>query len=843
MFLFTKAGSLPQQQSTVHLISYWDCQLINLHETPITDIVETLDVSVRLKNCLTNASHDGLLPITTIGGYLEASNSERAKFLYIQNFGRKCQKELNEIVNAYAKRFNDDDVAPSEEKFSLNRNVASEIFSTIPFPDCILDFPLSVRLQHALQDNRARIISSCPDLASVVRHCSEWIQGFRSFPNVGRKSVSELETVLQKLIVVLLQHLRENNLIVIDDIDIENIAFQLVRTDKSQLSFPEQDFDLESIEKLELDWPSILLNGVADPFISQALNSLPANPEHALNNFLRGTLDAREFDVVSRRYGFFSEHIQTLQEIADAYEITRERVRQLQVKAIKRCSPHSFRPIFVKYIDIEFETALLQLIGDKPVVTSLSAMTLHKELPGYLVFAAKIAFENIENFLSNYLVPVEVDGQLLGWCRHSANDEERDRCREILLTDIQEPQRLSSRLKKTFETGTWPFTLSDLASTHRSFSYDEIRNAVISEFGAELDGDNILKLGHLPAKARLILTLRDLKRSAHASDIRAHHNKLFHKDISENAARNTLSRLEEALIVDRGTYCLYEHLSLSANEVTHVSDYCYTLLLDRQCYVSAKLLAKQFSSDFSAISSRITPYIVLGICQDDPRFSFQRGLMVGLAQEGFDETFSSLTDTIHSVVKKYGPISIAGIKAHVADTRELFDANVSTVIGCSTEIVRVSWSEYDVVDRVFGLHADRIKLDNAVQLTLVNGPCSAPLLNSRISALGYHLNKIALLSYVKTLDFVDVSKSLISLNKIDTQLALYSQIFDEKFEPTLPLENVKTTIASAATEAGVGWYPKVDFRLVMPPREWATSQESDDETNSIINEMMEEFDF
>ena len=51
---------------------------------------------------------------------------------------------------------------------------------------------------------------------------------------------------------------------------------------------------------------------------------------------LRGCVSERDFDILARRYGLMGYTPQTLDEIADVYEVTRARVHQIQHNLIKK---------------------------------------------------------------------------------------------------------------------------------------------------------------------------------------------------------------------------------------------------------------------------------------------------------------------------------------------------------------------------------------------------------------------------------------------------------------------------------------------------------------------------
>lgn len=73
-------------------------------------------------------------------------------------------------------------------------------------------------------------------------------------------------------------------------------------------------------------------------FEETILNKLLAN--QALNYLKRNVKSARDYEVILYRYGFITGEEMTLQEVADIYGITRERVRQLESKGLailKQC--------------------------------------------------------------------------------------------------------------------------------------------------------------------------------------------------------------------------------------------------------------------------------------------------------------------------------------------------------------------------------------------------------------------------------------------------------------------------------------------------------------------------
>ena len=52
------------------------------------------------------------------------------------------------------------------------------------------------------------------------------------------------------------------------------------------------------------------------------------------------TLDEREKDVISLRYGFTDGQPHTLEEVARAFQVTRERIRQIEQKSLEKLKEH-----------------------------------------------------------------------------------------------------------------------------------------------------------------------------------------------------------------------------------------------------------------------------------------------------------------------------------------------------------------------------------------------------------------------------------------------------------------------------------------------------------------------
>ncbi len=77
-------------------------------------------------------------------------------------------------------------------------------------------------------------------------------------------------------------------------------------------------------------------------------------PDKLIDTLIQKCGDGRAMDIIVRRYGLFSGEKQTLEEIGEDYKITRERIRQIQVKSLK----------FMKYRSVLVKKQLCNLVED-----------------------------------------------------------------------------------------------------------------------------------------------------------------------------------------------------------------------------------------------------------------------------------------------------------------------------------------------------------------------------------------------------------------------------------------------------------------------------------------------
>jgi RNA polymerase primary sigma factor len=75
---------------------------------------------------------------------------------------------------------------------------------------------------------------------------------------------------------------------------------------------------------------------IADPHLENPLKKLTEECNKEIIEAVLSTLTTREADVLRRRFGLETGEPQTLEEIGQSYGVTRERIRQIETKAMRK---------------------------------------------------------------------------------------------------------------------------------------------------------------------------------------------------------------------------------------------------------------------------------------------------------------------------------------------------------------------------------------------------------------------------------------------------------------------------------------------------------------------------
>src|SRR5262249_32895683 len=303
------------------------------YESNLRELLRHSDATVRFTNCIVN---DPQLGAMTIREYLENPDISYARSLKTPHMGVKSANELRQIVSAFALLAQGREPSKSgasevrAESPAVNaRDLLISALCQIRFAEALLDLDLSVGLKGALEKfgadkgkgrQPAALLST---VGHVVNKWSSTTAALKRFGNVGSKSLNELKCFTEELVnrrfQELFSHVKLREPLHIEDLSpglSPNIVRELTGIADSTAVAPTEcrDATAATVEQSE---PTV---GDIRRRVLEILKGLPA----------------KENDVLLRRYGLDGLSPKTLEEIGKEFYVTRERVRQIEKKAIKR---------------------------------------------------------------------------------------------------------------------------------------------------------------------------------------------------------------------------------------------------------------------------------------------------------------------------------------------------------------------------------------------------------------------------------------------------------------------------------------------------------------------------
>ena len=272
------------------------CKTINL--VPVSNLLFSvpyvnLRCSTRLRHVL-EAAEDGCSVEATLQDFKEDRRGFRSFMFRQPNIGRKTFEELEKLVdqalnlNLGNEHFTLEGSSAGSEQVQSAANKALQL----PFYESLRQTDLSVRLTNVLA-----AIEKPSESHQTIRDFLENRDQFRDFiikqPNMGRRSMVELETKINKILAE--EASRASTRVTVKNGQPSSLA--AIEMPQSEINTPE-DLALQ----------------------------------------LLGKLSERDRQIVSRRYGIGVNFPETLEQIATSFGVTRERIRQIEQKALRRLS-------------------------------------------------------------------------------------------------------------------------------------------------------------------------------------------------------------------------------------------------------------------------------------------------------------------------------------------------------------------------------------------------------------------------------------------------------------------------------------------------------------------------
>ncbi|MDG1372222.1 MAG: sigma factor-like helix-turn-helix DNA-binding protein [Paracoccaceae bacterium] len=758
----------------------------------IVEVMRGAECSVRLFNAITAHSHR--LPVSTVRAYMRAPERSRQAFLRLPNLGRKSADELDQIVRSFVPSLADEgDVQhpnlSAEDDFYRAIQAAEIFLSGLRYPDELFEWSPEVRLANLLEVEREKHASSFCDF---LRDFDETTARLWSQNNCGRKSIEQLDEIVSKLIEARLSICGAN-------IEIAPDFRSMLRGELISPTSLARIVELGNIkpEGIKASEAASIEELTVAEIIAGSVSSL----------------DDRQQDILQRRYGINRDETETLEQVATSYDVTRERIRQIEKKAKQKLETKRTKKILVGAL--EQEGSLEKLFKNRKIVSGEQISTVSKLLSAEERLAIDLAYGGLKSFFDTESVRTEV-----GWV------QEQD-----LLLMSHEPDDLSGSLRQRIVSAirdlNLPIRLSEISSSLPDYPISEIKNEMAEKLGATFQGDLVVAAPRLPSSVRCTLILKNAGHAMPCEEIRARMHELFGKDESIGQIGNTLAGLEEALIVERGTYDLYENLCFADEELAEIRNRTLQHLREVGGFVSAKVLFYDlFQGETERFGVAFGPYMLLGIVQDDERFMTKRGLMIGLATDENKSKFRGLGEEVLAVLTEaQRSMTLVEIAEELEGRRNVLTTSISIGLEHSPEAVSVGRGRFDLVVRAIGQEDRQKKLILACAIALADSPKTAFALSEILSTIWGEIQTRPLLSFLKNRDIFDVDQKIVTITDLPEEVSRYVGIRDRVLEDRSAGVPDLETVRDALKSRGASDLTRLDHLFAIKKDEQGEGEE------------------
>jgi hypothetical protein len=320
----------------------------------VDQLIESSDISVRLDNCFINNRE--VFRQFTLGKIVLDRDAFVSRLIRCSNLGRKTAAEVLSIVDLYLEKpwpiggrvvpeASPEIVTPISQSTGLPQSVLDEQITAI-----IENADTSTRLWNLIKSGEFDQIT----LGDFIADPAGLKQRFIAAKNSGRKTTNEAIQILSNYV----------------EKDREGTDDQ-AETDEA-----------------------------ASPSSSPNADGKSHPPRQRIQEILAG-LPAKELQVLTQRYGLDGSPPQTLQDIGLRVHVTRERVRQVEKKAIGRLQKsRQNRLAFDSLLDAEQESAWLALCGDAATLSETRLNEALRLLDPFVSLAIDVLYVNIGEWVA-----------------------------------------------------------------------------------------------------------------------------------------------------------------------------------------------------------------------------------------------------------------------------------------------------------------------------------------------------------------------------------------------------------------------------------------------------------
>lgn len=339
------------------------------------DLAQANDSSVRLLNSLSAAEVAGRLPFETVADYLAAGDNAQAIMLRdIRNFGRKTARELDALVASacagLALLAPPSDFSPvkAERRAAFLALFAGDTLSSLTKEELV-----SARLINILAESPFAEMPFAEALSALPKALAALLNS----PNCGRKSANEFRQLVRRHILRRLAEAGHDTWDPIVELDL---------ADELQCG---PDSDGEHAEGLLVPDHGTLAERI---------------------EWMLGELETRAACVVRRRNGIGQSQCETLEEVGADYKVTRERIRQIEAKALRRLRVRMHRAPVDDLLETEQSGQWQVLTDGTPFLRRAELPQRRHALDGYVRLVLELRVQTLEAWLDQIAQPMP-----LGW--------------------------------------------------------------------------------------------------------------------------------------------------------------------------------------------------------------------------------------------------------------------------------------------------------------------------------------------------------------------------------------------------------------------------------------------
>jgi RNA polymerase primary sigma factor len=229
--------------------------------------------------------------------------------------------------------------------------------------------------------------------------------------------------------------------------------------------------------------------------------------------------------------------------------------------------------------------------------------------------------------------------------------------------------------------------------------------------------------------------------------------------------------------------------------------------------------------------------MLLGILQDDDRFSIKRGFMVAVFDSESEIQFKSLTEELNAIVLRCGPITIKDIKGHLKKNRSVLDSTIVMMLNNSEEIVISSKAgHYHTVHEVIGDKEHVLKFNDCLEFCLLEGGKSLHFIHSNLERNHIFLQKQTVKSWLRKRTNFRYAKGIFSLTNLSSDLSRYTRAFNRLQSSGLVGPKLRDALLQQLENCSEQRFIQIDNRF------FDFSIEPYDSSN-VLESILEEFKF